>query len=75
MLKNLLRALLIVTLLSAPSYAQFGTGPFNKRFKTGEFGGVFGEKNSSGGGIPSGSIQDDNGHYLNDDASHYLIAG
>jgi len=28
-----------------------------------------------GGGVPAGSIQDDSGHYLNDDASHYLIAG
>ena len=28
-----------------------------------------------GGGIPSGSLQDDSGHYLNDDAANYLISG
>lgn len=63
--------------LSIPSYAQFidagfGTGPFSiKQYYTG----LFGTGNTSGGGIPSGSLQDDSGHYIQDDASHYIIAG
>ena len=28
-----------------------------------------------GGSIPLFAFQDDSGHYINDDASHYIIAG
>ena len=52
--------------LSLPSYAQFiGI----------RIGIPSNSLNGSGNAVPSGAIQDDAGHFINDDASHYIIAG
>lgn len=57
---------IFLMILSVPSQAQFiglriGI-PANNNF-----GAITG-----GGGIPSGTLQDDSGHYLQDDSGHYL---
>lgn len=76
MKRILIISFLIFITLFGYAYAQFGTKPFGRNpFAT---NGAFGTQpfNSGGGGnIPSGAIQDDSSHYLNDDAGHYLIAG